>query len=46
MQAKFENRKKEIKNNLALVIIKQNKILNIFRKLKKLFINPNNEYNK
>lgn len=46
MQAKFENRKKEIKNNLALVVIKQNKILNIFRKLKKLFINPDNEYNK
>ena len=46
MKLKFENKKNEIKNSMALVVIKQNKILNIFKRLKKLFINPNNEYNK
>lgn len=46
MKLKFENKKNEIKNSVALVVIKQNKILNIFKRLKKLFINPNNEYNK
>lgn len=45
-QQKIEYKKKEIKEKTSLMVIRSNLFFNIIRKIKKLFINPENEYNK
>ena len=41
-----EHRIEELKNKTALVVLKDNIVYRFFRKLKRLFFNSKNEYNK
>lgn len=45
-QQRLEYKKQEIKAKTSLMVIKSNLFFNIIRKIKKLFINQENEYNK